>query len=262
MTKEELINSGNLEAYLLGDLTTEESAEVEKMASADEAIKSELTAIEEGLMNLAQSSAVDPPNHLKQSILNQVENDPNIHFIKKTEKSNPDSARFMMAASVAIIGTGLAFYFYMSQQKLDLQLSESQNQTSELLSENTDLKNELNKKNRVASIASEPAYSKIVLASTKEGKTNNGVIYWDNSNGELYFIMNITESIANTEDFQLWAIIDGKPVDAGVLNLNQSAIQEMRSMKGASAFAVTIEPKGGSENPTLENMIMAGAVSI
>jgi anti-sigma-K factor RskA len=34
----------------------------------------------------------------------------------------------------------------------------------------------------------------------------------------------------------------------------------MKNVQNASLFAVTIEPKGGSENPTMDLMQVAGAV--
>ena len=261
MTTENFINSGNLEAYLLGDLSPTEYKEVESMALKDDIIKSELKAIEKGLFNLAQANAVEAPAFLRSSILDQIKGD-SIQVI--TEQDSNNFGRYMIAAStaIALISTALMFFFYSNQRSLDTQLSAVQNKNNELITENKELKNELNEKNRLTIVASNPSYNKIVLASTKEGNSSKGVVYWDDSNGQLYFIMNITEAIASNEDLQLWAIIDGKPVNAGVLNLNQPVIQKMKSLKGASTFAITIEPKGGSENPTLENMIMAGIVSI
>lgn len=39
---------------------------------------------------------------------------------------------------------------------------------------------------------------------------------------------------------------DGKPVDAGVFDMNTTTgLLRMKEMKGATAFAVTIEPRGG-----------------
>jgi len=52
------------------------------------------------------------------------------------------------------------------------------------------------------------------------------------------------------------------PVDAGVFDWNSEGLQKMKSISGqaVAAFAVTIEPKGGSESPSLETMQVIGNV--
>ena len=66
-----------------------------------------------------------------------------------------------------------------------------------------------------------------------------------------------------THEYQLWALVDGKPVSLGVFGENaKEAVQQMETIEKAQAFAVTIEPIGGSVNPTMEKMVVMGGVSI
>jgi anti-sigma-K factor RskA len=62
--------------------------------------------------------------------------------------------------------------------------------------------------------------------------------------------------------YQLWALVDGKPVDLGVFDStdDRSGMKRMKSVSGAQAFAVTLEPKGGSVNPTMEQMMAIGSI--
>jgi anti-sigma-K factor RskA len=55
------------------------------------------------------------------------------------------------------------------------------------------------------------------------------------------------------KQYQLWALLDGKPVDAGTFNVNSDSIQlqEVRNIANAQAFAITLEHKGGVRSPTL-----------
>ena len=59
------------------------------------------------------------------------------------------------------------------------------------------------------------------------------------------------------KQYQLWALVGGKPVDAGVFEL-VSGIQRVKDIPEADAWAVTLEPKGGSISPTLELMYLLG----
>ncbi|MES2765785.1 MAG: anti-sigma factor, partial [Bacteroidota bacterium] len=60
------------------------------------------------------------------------------------------------------------------------------------------------------------------------------------------------------QQYQLWAIKGGKPVNEGVFEVDSAAIHKMPTVAEPEAFAVTIEPMGGSENPTMENMMWFG----
>jgi anti-sigma-K factor RskA len=63
----------------------------------------------------------------------------------------------------------------------------------------------------------------------------------------------------------LWAMVNGKPVDLGVFdaqNQPKKLLLAMKEVGDAQAFAVTLEKRGGSASPTMEKMVVLGAVSI
>ena len=61
--------------------------------------------------------------------------------------------------------------------------------------------------------------------------------------------------------YQLWALVGGKPIDLGVFDKSPkdtTDMKEMKSIASAEAFAVTLEPRGGSINPTMNEMMVLG----
>jgi anti-sigma-K factor RskA len=69
------------------------------------------------------------------------------------------------------------------------------------------------------------------------------------------------KELSRDKQYQLWAIIDGKPVDAGVFDGNVASLIKMKAItSGVTTFAVTVEPRGGKESPSLETMQVAGNV--
>ena len=46
----------------------------------------------------------------------------------------------------------------------------------------------------------------------------------------------------------------------GVFDENFSGLLKMKNVSGAQAFAVTIEPRGGKETPSLETMQVIGNI--
>jgi anti-sigma-K factor RskA len=52
------------------------------------------------------------------------------------------------------------------------------------------------------------------------------------------------------KQYQLWAIVNGQPVDAGMLNWNDATIvASMKNIPQAQAFAITLEDEGGHPLP-------------
>jgi len=77
----------------------------------------------------------------------------------------------------------------------------------------------------------------------------------------VYLDVQQLPSLPAGKQYQLWALDKGKPVDAGVLAANTAAgdsIQQMKNIASAQAFAMTVEPTGGSAGPTLATMTVIG----
>ncbi|RYE18361.1 MAG: anti-sigma factor [Sphingobacteriaceae bacterium] len=85
------------------------------------------------------------------------------------------------------------------------------------------------------------------------------LIAWNPEKNKLYINKKGSGLAVNDKDhqYQLWAIRKLKPVSLGVFDIGQkdSIIQSMMSIDKAAAFAVTLEPRGGSEKPTLKQMV-------
>jgi anti-sigma-K factor RskA len=60
--------------------------------------------------------------------------------------------------------------------------------------------------------------------------------------------------------YQLWALVGGKPVSLGVFDADTTSkdMKEMESIASADAFAVTLEKRGGSPTPTMDEMMVLG----
>ena len=64
----------------------------------------------------------------------------------------------------------------------------------------------------------------------------------------------------SARQYQLWALVGGKPVDLGVFDADAATkdMKEMESIAAAAAFAVTLEKRGGSPAPTMDEMMVIG----
>ncbi len=70
---EEFINSGILELYVMGTATAEESAEVQRMASLNSIVRSELESITHAMDEYAKAHAVEPDITVKPFLMAMID---------------------------------------------------------------------------------------------------------------------------------------------------------------------------------------------
>jgi anti-sigma-K factor RskA len=76
-------------------------------------------------------------------------------------------------------------------------------------------------------------------------------IFWDTTSKDVYLMIHNLPEPATDKQYQLWALINNQPVDLGVFELRQKSLMvKMKNAQEAQAFAITLEPKGGSSAPT------------
>ncbi len=94
----------------------------------------------------------------------------------------------------------------------------------------------------------------------------NMIVYWHVS-GKHVMIDNSKMDLPPNDknhQYQLWALVNGKPVDLGVFDVKTDTSRlliNMKDISSAQTFAVTLEKRGGSASPTMNQMIVAGNVS-
>ncbi|RYE35722.1 MAG: anti-sigma factor [Sphingobacteriaceae bacterium] len=85
------------------------------------------------------------------------------------------------------------------------------------------------------------------------------LVTWNPEKKKLWINKKASTLPENDEQhqYQLWAIRKLKPISLGVFDVRKtdSIMESMSSIDRATAFAVTLEPRGGSEKPTLKQMV-------
>lgn len=270
------IESGILELYVLGQLTAAECNEVEAMAVTHPEIKAEITAIEIAMETYAMENAIAPSEGIEERIIAQISK-PTISktpdetkVIPLHEGGNDNQIRMLRYALIAcsiLLVVSLGFLF--SAHK-DLNMANSQIANLSLEKEQfatTVSKLEFDKAGmeNIIAMAESKEWATIKLAGVANSPAANMLVYWNKTNKNIlinHSAMDLPQTDSSHE-YQLWALVDGKPVSLGVFGENaKEAVQQMQTIEKAQAFAVTIEPIGGSVNPTMEKMVVMGGVTI
>jgi anti-sigma-K factor RskA len=263
MNIQEYIQSGVLEQYALGLLSTEEMHDVEEKACLHSEIKVELQKVESSLEEFAKINSVNPRPEIKARIMSAIENVPvqkkkEMTGVQKENAIIPEERpmRFTgwmaIAASLILIIGVSSFYFYSNWKNSEKTIASQQQELASIQNADKQMQD-------AVTAMSDPATSKIVMSGTANHPGMVATVYWNKSTQTIYLQVNNLPTMPHDWQYQLWAIGKNGPQDAGVFD-PQTGMIKMKNAGDAQAFAITLEKRGGSTAPTLSNMYVIGKV--
>ncbi len=265
------IESGILELYASGGLNSAERLEVEAMLVKHPSLKAELDEIEKSLEQYAASYAVEPSAQLRQKVLGSLAFSESKHVAPEAGIINfaapRQSAffRYAFAASVALLLLSVVAIavLYSRLQNTQQQLAVLQTSNQQFTNRVNYLNTEVDRQQMVLGVLRNPQYKMIRLAGTAQAPDASMVVAFNPAKKDVVIdlaALNMPENDADHQ-YQLWALVDGKPVDLGVFDKkDEDGMKKMKALENAQAFAVTLEPRGGSVSPTMEQMMVMGAI--
>ena len=169
-----------------------------------------------------------------------------------------------MAASVALIlslaGNGL---FYSRWKDASADLVALQNDQARVATTTRVVEKKLGDLRQENQVLRNDEYKAVALAGTKTAPTARARVLFNATTHKVYVDVRSLPALPAGKQYQLWALDKGKPVDAGVLTLATATgegLQHMNDIASAQTFAMTVEPAGGSINPTLSTMTVVGNI--
>ena len=271
---EAYISSGVIEAFVLGQLNESETKELLQYAAEHEEVRKALDEAEETLFALGQEGSIAPPAQSKNALFQELGIEPssseveidkeNFNIdIKKEAKAFSIYPYLSAAASiVAVIGIAFSAYFYNQWQATETRLSNiiAQNQT--MAQQYNVVKNQMEQYAENIEILRQPGIETVPMKGLDIAPDAQAFVHWNKKTNEVFLNAKKMPSNEVDKQYQLWAIVDGNPVDMGVFDVagDMTRLLKMKTTGKASAFAVTLEPRGGSENPTMEKMYVIGQI--
>jgi anti-sigma-K factor RskA len=254
----EMISSGLLELYVMGETNAEETQLVQSMAAKHTQIASEIAAIEEAMESYATANAVSPSSTVKEKLFSQLninveDNKAKVVAIENTPVRSISSAWKTAAAAAVVLFVGSAVFngiMYNKFNSVKDELAKTQQQLNDAKLANDEMANNMqvvqNKNAEYVKLAGMPASPNAVAK-----------IYWVKNTQDVYVDPSNLPNAPQGMEYQLWAIVDGKAVDGGMINAQKkTSIQKMKSFGRAEAFAITLETKGGNPTPKGEMYVM------
>lgn len=276
MNTQEYISSGIVESYVLGLASQEEQLEFERMSSLHPEVKAAREAFETALEKQALDEAVAPPAHIKDKIFAAIANEPDQPLINTSTPSinTMEQApvitmgwlRYAAVASVILLlgSTILNFYFFNQYKEYSAKYDQLVSKQSQMASANQTLQTKLQDYESAINLIKDPqmAIVKMPAVATSPNPASLATVYWDTRSKDVYMLVNNLPQASSDKQYQLWALVDGKPVDAGVFDVKEGlSFIKMKNIPKAQAFAVTLEKHGGSESPTMTALYVLGKIT-
>lgn len=238
------LDSDLLEKYLLDATTEHEALQVERYIAMHPEVRKTYNELEENLETYAKLHALKTPEGLKERIIARI----------KTENSGRKRFyKLAVAASIAVFMFAGASYFFWDQNQ-------------SLLEQNTMVTNEIKvlKENMTESI--EDVRNQFIVLNSPQTKRYNvkgntkakdlKAVAYINPVKKLSFI-NVSKlpNLPKDQCFQMWAEVNGEMLNLGIIkDVGQEKLMALPYAENAIGY-ITIEPQGGNETPTVENIV-------
>ena len=254
MNIQEYISSGIIESCVLGLASPEERVEFEKMCALYPELVDARNNFELAIEKQAFQNSVLPPAGSKEKTWSAIQQSATKNTSKiismESRKSKSSGLRWFAAASVALfLLTGyFAYTFYNKNRELQAKIDRSDSLINEMT--------------KVDKIMHDPNVMVVNMVGLK-GSSSSASVYWDSTRTDVYMVVKNMPMLPSDKQYQLWALIGSKPVDLGLFDVPQSnVILKMKNTQNADAFAITIEDRGNTGGPDLEQLQAMGKAKL
>lgn len=243
------------------------------MAAMYPEIRDVITSYQKTMDEYGNLHAVQPPASLKPHILNAIRRERQ-SAVTSAKKIKPKEntlfralhtwKRIAAAAILLLIASVVLNSIYISKyQKSEDRYTDLVRSHQLLVTRNQTIETRLEEVEKNMQVLLNPAMRHVVMKGVDKYPGMVATVYWDPQSRSAYLATTNLPVPPAGKAYQLWAIVDGKPVDMGMYNpaKEKGPIAMKNVISGqVQAFAITLEKQGGSPTPTMDQMYVIGKI--
>jgi len=264
MNKDQFLASGLLEQYALGITSEEESALVEQYLSAFPEVRAEYTSMRKALDQYAKQYAIQPPEVLRNRVIEAVDyqharsqdNNEPVPSGSNGRFSRSGWSRFLVYTAILLMGAGL----FLLDRKAD-GLQQALSSQTVLLEACQEEKENLESSNTMFAFLKHDQTQQVSIEGTPLSPEMRLIAYWNEATSKAYLNPVNLPAPPQGKQYQIWADVDGEMISVGLLNpeLPLDQLATISFIEKAESLNLTLEPEGGSEEPTV-SLLMANGI--
>ncbi len=248
MEIKDIISSGLLESYAMGLTTAAENQQVQLWVEQYPELAEELLAIQNSMEAYASAHSMQPRGSVKEKLFEQL----NLNTERKAEATiisiNQNRWKWIAAAAILLLAGSLAMnlFFYSQNSNTQRELAITSEKLEASSRQYKQLEND-------GQIVSNPLSVPVALKGLETMPNAVAKIFWIQNTGDVFIDATQLPTVPAGSQYQFWAIVNGVPVNGGLIVNTPSGsfhLQRMKAFGKAEAFAISLEPAGGSATPT------------
>lgn len=263
MDTEAYIASGKLELYVAGLLSEDENREVDLYASQYPEIKQEIEAIENAILTLSEAAAGDNAENNFRVLSTRLEKEDD--KVRTLPRSSRNWVAYTGWAAALILAAGL-WYTLQQNATLEQSLESTSTQVADLEEQISEARNSLAATETLLEVLRERDMKVVPLGGQDVSPDAYAKAFWNPDKGEVYIDAKGLPEPPPGMVYQVWSLklAPLTPTSIGLLDeftTDENRVFALASPGDTEAFGITLEPEGGSETPTLEQLYALGAVA-
>tara|TARA_R110002051_G_scaffold91370_2_gene160731 strand:- start:50629 stop:51417 length:789 start_codon:yes stop_codon:yes gene_type:complete len=261
MDVQQYIASGILELYIAGILSDKENLEIASYAKEYPEIQKEIEAIEASILALSKKASPGFRYSFK-SLMDRINGE--VKVVSLDNKRSPLITYIGWAASI-LLAAGM-FWMYQQNQDLKSNIQVVEKQNIDLEQQIADTDSSLEETQNLLNTLRDKNISVISLGGQEVSPTSYAKAYWNKENQKVFIDAKGLPEPPDGFVYQVWSLKLSPltPTSMGLLEdfaTDENKVFALNNPNESEAFGITLEPAGGSESPTLEQLYTLGVVS-
>ncbi len=249
MDKEKIEKEGLLELYLLGELDPETESQVDELLSSNQELREQFREMELDFERIGRDNAINPPEKIEHSLREKLQGSYQIG-----QRMKRRSASLLVAASLAGIFALSTIWLYIQWKGAQADLVAMQEQTSEVELRLSTLEARYSETDSRYREINNPAVTPLLLTGNSLSPESRAIVYVNHPDRIVIVNASGLKPLERHQTYQMWADVEGEMINMGLVPEDQDYIP-VRYIDKAESLNITIEPAGGNDHPTVENLI-------
>ena len=259
------IDSGVLELFVAGQLTDQENKEVQDLMVKHPEVLQEVLDIESAIIKLSSAMSPGHNKHLLQLIKDKLKSGKKEVKVVSIEKAKYNWLTYTGWAAAVIVGAGMLWTVNQNKQ-LEIQVSDADIEKGYLEVQIEEAKTDLAVKEHLLNVLRDRDIISVPLDGQGNFTNSYAKLYWNKSDNSIYIDAQGLPDAPEGKVWQVWSLTLNPltPTSLGIIdnfNDDNNKIFNIANTNESQAFGITLEPAGGSETPTMEQLHTLGIVS-
>lgn len=249
MKPQEFLETGLLEQYVMGLLSTDEAEQVAHYIKQNPTVKIQFDDLQKSIANLAESHSIIPPTHIKGNVLKSITNN------SSNTISASESWKKYLTYTAAIFFGITTFLAYNKIQNLNKKIASHQKEYKDLEANCQQSQQKAEQQNKIFAFYKDPNTQSIQLTGNKKAPNFNMVAHYNKSKERLALQVTTNTPISKDKMLCLWGDKDGKMIL--ITKLDAMEIDQLVTFDNAmTSLNITVEERIESiDHPDVSQLI-------